>query len=240
MSRYQEIAAEITTLLGLATPPVAVAFVDEPPSDIPSAVESAPSTCAFWRRAEKGVSYVDAAQHFNCQIGAMVMGFPLPEQIMQEIGGLVETMSGHSYLAAEEGAKIPSVGRSSAGAIYGPLSEMPVAPDAVVLWLSPRQAMLFNEASGSASWAMPSSRVGSRPACAAIPLALQEQRPTLSLGCIGMRTFTEVADDRMLAVIPGDKLDAFPDQLRVLAEANSMMLSYYEQRAEEVMGSPSA
>jgi uncharacterized protein (DUF169 family) len=234
MTEYRALAEQIQSLLDLATPPVALAFVDEPPAGVARTSNVSPSTCGFWRLAENGVFYADATQHFNCQVGSMVMGFDLPPHIMQDLGGLVETMCGCAYLSPEEGDKIPSVGSKAAGVVYGPLAEFPTAPSAVVLWLSPRQAMLYNEAAGAASWATEATRVGGRPACAAVPMAMQGGQPTLSLGCIGMRTFTEIADDRMLAVVPGNKLDAFVAALRTTMDANRSMLSFYEQRKAEV------
>jgi uncharacterized protein (DUF169 family) len=234
MTEHSGTAIEISALLGLQTPPVAVAFVDGQPAGVTQTTDVSPSTCGFWRLAEKGVFYAEAKQHFNCQVGSMVMGFALPEQIMQQLGGLVETMCGCGYLSPEEGDKIPSVNGQPAGVVYGPLAEFPGPPSAVVLWLTPQQAMLFNEAAGSASWAAAPSRVGSRPACAALPLAMHGHLPVLSLGCMGMRTFTEVADDRMLAVVPGDALASFTASLRAIAEANRQMQAFYEQRKAEV------
>jgi uncharacterized protein (DUF169 family) len=234
MPELAGLAAEMTSLLALESPPVAIKFVDSAPPDIAQTSQVSPSTCGFWRQAERGTFYAAAEQHFNCQVGSMVMGFNLPPQIMQEIGGLVETMCGCGYLSADEADKIPSVGTGAAGIVYGPLSEFPDQPAAVVLWLTPRQAMLFNEAAGTASWAAPATRVGSRPACAAVPLAIKGQLPMLSLGCMGMRTFTEVADDRMLAVVPGDRVDEFVASLRAISHANEAMKSFYEQRKAEV------
>lgn len=236
MTTYQGVTEELTSLLQLQSPPVGLAFVDGQPEGVQQSTDASPSTCAFWRRAEQAVFYADAAQHLNCQVGALVMGFELSDQTMQEIGGLVQTMCDCSYLSADEGDKIPSVGSRAAGVLYGPLSQFPATAAAVVLWLTPRQAMLFNEAAGASSWAAAPPRINGRPACAALPLALQGAQPALSLGCAGMRTFTEVADDRMLAVIPADRLNQFVDALRVTASANSAMLAYYEQRKAAVAG----
>jgi uncharacterized protein (DUF169 family) len=240
MSEYGAAAQEIVSLLGLESPPVALAFVDARPEGVVQTSEVSPATCGFWRQAERGVFYADAAQHFNCQVGAMVMGFDLPEQVMQEIGGLVESMCGCSYLSPDEGDKIPSMGGSAhggaAGVLYGPLADFPAAADSVVLWLTPKQAMLFNEVAGGSSWAAQPSRVSGRPACAALPLSIQGERPALSFGCIGMRTFTDIADDRMLAVVPAAKLPEFVDGLRETANANQAMLAYYQQRKAAITG----
>jgi hypothetical protein len=48
-----------------------------------------------------------------------------------------------------------------------------------------------------------------------------------------MRTFTEISEDRMLAVLPGDEAIMFCDSLDRPAEANETMLDYYAARKEE-------
>jgi uncharacterized protein (DUF169 family) len=234
MTRYQEQATEIVSLLGLDRPPVALALMTEAPAAVPEADRISPSSCAFWPRAETSVFYASAEQHHHCQIGAMVMGFNLPDAVMQQIGGLVEAMCGCQYLSPDEGDKIPTADSGAAGILYGPLSQFPQAPDAALLWLTPAQAMIYHEAVGSASWASVPARTTGRPACAAIPLSISDGRPSLSLGCKGMRTFTEVADDRMLAVVPGAKLDEFLAALRTTASANEEMEKYYTKRKAEV------
>lgn len=54
--------------------------------------------------------------------------------------------------------------------------------------------------------------------------------PTLSLGCMGMRTFTEISEDRLLAVLPGDRAKEFSDALEQTLTANSAMQDFYEER----------
>ena len=34
----------------------------------------------------------------------------------------------------------------AAGIVYGPLGELPIEPDLILLWLTPRQAMFYSEA----------------------------------------------------------------------------------------------
>ncbi|HEX6512267.1 MAG TPA: hypothetical protein VF157_08215, partial [Chloroflexota bacterium] len=66
-----------------------------------------------------------------------------------------------------------------------------------------------------------------RPSCAAIPAAIQRGSATQSLGCMGMRVFTEVAQDRMLGVLPGDLLEDLPAALEATARANDKMTQHY-------------
>ncbi len=225
------IADRITTALALDTPPVALTFTDTPPAGVPAPAHPVTSTCAFWRLAEHGVFYATAQDHFNCLIGAMVMGFALPEQQQQELGEVVTTACECDYLDAAEPAQIPTNTQASTGILYGPLTDLPIDPDVVVAWLTPRQAMLYNEAAGSANWTTTDvPKTTGRPACAALPNAMSSHTATISLGCMGMRTFTEVSDDRLLAAIPGAELESFTDSLDRIAAANQKMQTYYEGR----------
>jgi len=190
-----------------------------------------PSSCSFWRRAEQGVFYAPAEAHFKCPVGAMVMGFELPQPVVDELGQLVNNMCDCGYMASDEAAHIPTVPFRPKGTVYGPLAAFPLHADAVVCWLSPVQAMIWNEACGEGRWDRDvSAAVTGRPACAALPAGINENRPVLSFGCMGMRTFTEVADDRMLATIPGAVLAEFASKLQAMRSTNDAMQSFYKGR----------
>ncbi|WP_328611256.1 DUF169 domain-containing protein [Amycolatopsis sp. NBC_00345] len=225
---YAHVAARISELLSADFAPVALTFVDAPPDGVAVSTEAVPSSCNFWRVAEKGVFYAAAEQHFNCPVGAMVMGFELPPATGEQLGGLVQSMCDARYLDPDEAANIPTVKRKSSGIVYGPLAEFPTAADLVLLWLTPAQAMVYNEAAGNAKWTSTPMDVSGRPGCAALPLALESQAPRLALGCIGMRTFTDIADDRILAVLPGGKAEEFVAALEVTVTANAGMKQFYE------------
>ncbi|WP_199749217.1 DUF169 domain-containing protein [Amycolatopsis sp. WAC 01376] len=221
-------AARITDLLSTDLPPVALTFTDGPPEGVAVSTEAVPSSCNLWRVAEKGVFYAAAEQHFNCPVGAMVMGFELPAATGEVLGGLVQSMCDARYLDPDEAANIPSVEKKSAGIVYGPLAEFPIEPDLILLWLTPAQAMIYNEAAGNAKWTASPMDVSGRPGCAALPLALKSQTPRMALGCIGMRTFTDIADDRILAVLPGGLAEEFVSALETTVAANAEMKKFYE------------
>jgi uncharacterized protein (DUF169 family) len=220
-------AQQLTALLSLRRPPVALAFADQPPDGIPTATKAVPSSCTFWRQAEQSAFYATAKQHFNCPVGSMVMGFELPSDVSEQLGGLVQSMCDAQYLNMDEAAKIPSVDRRSAGIVYGPLKDFPLDPDAVLLWVNLGQAMLLTEAAGRAAWTSAPMEISGRPGCAAIPLALRNSQPGMSLGCAGMRTFTEVGDDETLGVVPGDALPSFVEALASAVDSNAAMRDFY-------------
>lgn len=220
-------AQRLSTLLSLQHPPIALAFVDRPPDGIAQASRPVPSACTFWRQAEQHTFYAAAEQHFNCPVGSMVMGFELPPAVSEQLGGLVQSMCDARYLSMDEAAKIPTVTKHSAGIVYGPLSEFPLDPDLVVLWVNVAQAMLYSEAAGRAAWTAAPMDVSGRPGCAALPLALRNGQPGMSLGCAGMRTFTEIGDDLNLAAMPGGALAGFVDALAGTVQSNTAMRSFY-------------
>ena len=100
---YQSVSAILIKSLDLASPPVALAFVDAATGKA-SAGEAAPapSSCSFWRNAEAGLFFAPAASHGGCPVGAMVMGFELSNALKEELGGLVSEMVNRNYLVSDE------------------------------------------------------------------------------------------------------------------------------------------
>jgi uncharacterized protein (DUF169 family) len=45
---------------------------------------------------------------------------------------------------------------------------------------------------------------------------------------MGIRTFTEIADDRLLAAVPGNRIESFVDDLERTVASNVTMRAYYE------------
>lgn len=225
-----QLAERLSTALSLNNPPVGLSFVEGCPDHIPTTEHVTPSACSFWRLAEAGTFYAPADAHFNCPIGSMVMGFPLSESVQNQLGELVNMMCECEYIDPAEAEHIPTHTGHHSGIVYGPLAEHPFTPTVALTWLTPRQAMLCNEAGGSARWSSEASpRVTGRPACAALPLAISGGTPVMSFGCAGMRTFTEVEDERMLVAVPGNELPAFAKAAEASAAANVTMTDFYQQ-----------
>jgi uncharacterized protein (DUF169 family) len=227
----------LVALLGLSSPPVALSFAQTPPPGVEVFSGAVPSACTLWRLAESAVIYVPAEKHHNCPVGAMTMGFDIPDALMSQLMELAGSMVGCGYLRPEEPTHLPSHKGHKNGIVYGPLAKLSGTPDAVICWLTPRQAMLCREAAGGCEWlgADPQA-VWGRPACAVIPIALERSSPALSLGCMGMRVFTGVADDKTLFVVPGVKLDEFLGLLEAAVTANAQMATFYEGQRQKFTG----
>jgi uncharacterized protein (DUF169 family) len=199
--------------------------------------EEVPSFCTFWRMAEKKSFYAPANKHYNCPIGAMVLGFEMPKEVQDQLGGLVKKMCECSYLSEDEPANIPTITEKKAGVVYGPLKDFPVAPQLILMWLKPSQAMIYNEVLGCCKWSgsMDSMALG-RPACAVIPTTLNKSPFGMSLGCTGMRTFTEVSDDHILATLNCAEIDSFLTSLQTTLSANKEMKEFYTDHKNKITG----
>lgn len=227
---FNEIADGLTACLRLSTPPVALSFVQNAPAATEVLADEVPSTCALWRKAETSVFYAPAEKHFNCPIGAMVMGFDLPQPIHESLMSFVGMMSSSKYIDSDEPASIPTIQSDKKGILYGPLKDFTTEPDLILIWLTPRQAMLFNEGTGNAKWGRTSPLpVFGRPACAALPVAHSSGRSALSLGCAGMRTFTEISDDKLLAAVKGSEAPELLERLRATVDSNDTMQRAYDE-----------
>ncbi len=228
---FERLVSQLKNDIGLDLEPVALRRVQGPPQGIVVLREELPSACTFWRRAEHELFYVDAWAHMGCPIGAMVMGFTLPKEkeieLMELVGGMCEI----AYLKEEEVKNIPKFESGHSGILYGPLKDFPMDPELVLLWVAPTQAMMLQEATGETAWTLgPHAGVFGRPACAALPVSLERKKPTLSLGCMGMRTFTEIAEDRMLLSIPGSALQDLEKRLGETISANQKMKERYLEK----------
>src|SRR2546421_6298218 len=142
----RDAALKVEDALGLEAKVIGIAFVDSPREGVARA-EAAPAGCGFWKRAAAGsVFYTEAADHGGCPIGLMTMGFPLSAEQEQEAMGLVGQMEGLGYLAPGEAGSLPMMPGPTACIVYGPLDELPVDPDTVLVLASSEQMMVLAEA----------------------------------------------------------------------------------------------
>jgi len=223
------ICQELIESLGLTRSPVALSFLDQPPKGVDTIEAAVPSACTFWIKAEQGLFFARAKSHQNCPIGAVTMGFPISAQTRSNLETFASQMYNVSYLGLEEIKNIPRVEVVSTGILYGPLSIFPVQPDLVMVWTNGQQAMILQETLGTVYWnTAQQSLVSGRPTCAALALAINEGLPKVSLGCTGMRTFTEVSNEYLLVALPGGKLETLSEHMRRTLKANEQMSTFYQ------------
>jgi uncharacterized protein (DUF169 family) len=225
------IAQQLQDLLQLRTAPVALAFQESPPH-LPHMAAAAPSGCTFWKRAAAGHAfYTEASDHYNCPIGAYTHGVDLPPAQAKELQGVLETMYQLSYLRPEEVPGIPRRQGKLGVVLYAPLATAPFEPEVVLVCGNAKQIMLLSEAAQAAGAGAKAPLMG-RPTCAAIPTVLQSGRSAASLGCIGNRVYTEMADDELYFALPGDQLERVVEKLAVIINANRELEKHHRAKLE--------
>jgi uncharacterized protein (DUF169 family) len=225
-------AQQLQDLLQLRTAPVALAFQDTPPANLSRMAAAAPSGCTFWKRAAAGQAfYTEGPDHYNCPIGAYTHGVDLPPAQAMDLQGVVETMIQLGYLRLEEVSGIPRRQGKLGVALYAPLATAPFEPQVVLVCGNAKQIMLLTEAAQAAGAGAEAPLMG-RPTCAAVPTVLQTQRGAASLGCIGNRVYTEMADDELYFALPGSQLGRVVEKLAAIVHANRELEKYHRAKLE--------
>jgi uncharacterized protein (DUF169 family) len=221
-------AHELQDLLGLRRSPVAVTFRATAPAGVPRVDSAGPSSCSYWKLAAEGRTfYTEAPDHSNCPIGAYTHGIDLSAQVKQELEEVVSTMLSLGYLRAEEVPDIPRRDSAFGVAVYAPLAQAEGEPDVVILAGNARQVMLLAEAAGAAG-------LMGRPTCAALPQAMKTGQGVASLGCIGNRVYTGLADDEMYFALPGSQVKAVTEKLATIVHANRELEKYHTNKLSAI------
>ena len=223
--------SQLQDLLGLRWAPVALAFLPTPPAGVPRVERPGPSGCSYWKHAAEGHTfYTEGPDHYNCPIGSYTHGIDLPPQQAGELQGVLGTMFTLGYLRPEEVAGIPRRHEPFGVAVYAPLAQAPFEPDVVLVRGNARQLMLLNEVARAAGVANGSDLMG-RPTCAALAGSTATGHAVASLGCIGNRIYTGLADDELYFALPGKLLGAVTDRLTTIVQANRELEKYHRARS---------
>jgi uncharacterized protein (DUF169 family) len=233
MPNWNDLERRIGAAVKLERRPVAVTFLEAAPANVQKFSGTEPSGCSFWRLAADGrVFYTVHENHFNCAVGAYTHNIPLSAEREKETEQTLKLMFDLGYVTPEEVPQIPRLAKTPAAILYSPLGDAPAAPDVVLLASKPAVAMLLNEAISRAGVASGVPALG-RPTCMALPAAMQHGS-ILSLGCIGNRVYTGLADDEMYLVVRGNDLVAVADALGVITAANAALNDYAKGRRQEL------
>ena len=228
MADYGALERTLTDALQLTRRPVAVAFRDEPPDGVERLAGSQPSGCTFWSLAAEGrVFYTAPEDHYNCPIGSYTHHIPLPKEREHELTDTLSLMTDIGYIRMADVPEIPRLPKTPGATIYAPLARTPLDPDAVIVTGTPGRLMLLHEAAARAGIAF-ASLLG-RPTCTAIPAALSSGLAS-SLGCVGNRIYTGLADEEFYSVIRADTLAALAQEISTVTAANVMLTQYHRDR----------
>jgi len=220
---------DLQDLLGLADPPIGIAFLSHVPTGIPRTDRPTPppntdgrtgaaaAGCVFWFEAVEGVFATVAEDHGNCSVGSLTHGFKTFDEISgnADVAALCES----GWVSPEAVRKIEVVREKPAVVVYGPLHDMPVEPSVILLRLNAKQQMLLHDA-----W--PSLRFEGKPQCHIIPIAKERGEIAVSLGCMLSRVRTGMSNNEVTCAIPESHATELIERLREARAADRMVAAY--------------
>ena len=213
-------------------PPVAVTFLDAEPVNIEKFEGHEPSSCSFWRLAAGGRTF-----------------YTVPENHFKRRGRLIRTTSRSRRTGKKRRSKALKInvrsglrepGRSARDTASRERAEGNLAcaarrsPCDAGCGFSRMQASGSNVARGSCR---PGGRRDGmptlgRPTCMALPAA-SEHGTITSLGCIGNRVYTGLADEEMYVFMRGKDLAAVAAALETIKKANAALQDYARARRQQ-------
>jgi len=233
MPSHIEIATMLTESLRLTQPPVAVTFSESIPTGVGSWSGHSPAGCRFWQEAGTRVFATSASDHDLCSIGQYTHNLDISPTGQTDLMDALKVFADLTYVREEDLAAIPVLAAKPKHVIYGPLAEMPVDPDVVLLFVRADQTLILSEASQQLEGGLPPA-MGCL-ACAIIPQARNSGRSALSLGCCGARAYLDVlTDDVALYAVPGATLAAFAERIAAVSKANQILTRFHQIRRKDI------
>jgi uncharacterized protein (DUF169 family) len=219
--------------LQLRQAPVAISFTNTIPEGLGRPEERVAAGCRFWQDAADKTFVTAASDHSLCSIGIHTHNLAPTQASMTDLQDALRVFGDLGYVREEDIAGIPVLKDRPGYVVYGPLEDARVAPDVVMLFVDSRQMLVLSEATQQVEGGNPPAM--GRPACAVVPQVMNTGRAAVSLGCCGARAYLDVfSDDVAIFAIPGDKLEAYVQRIKVLSGANAVLAKFHSLRRHQV------
>ena len=230
-TNWTDLAVRLTDLLGLGHAPIAITFSEEPvPADsgiapfggplsepTPDGRSGAvPAPCVFWMHAHTRTFSTTPDDHGNCSVGEYTHGLVEAGDILdrEDVGTLLEV----GWVTMEAFAGVVALERKPSSIVYGPLADTPHDPDVVLLRLSPYQAMELGDAVAI--------HLSGKPQCQILPIAIDQGKVALSMGCALSRARTGMGEDELTCAIPPGQLAEIVANLKGVVGADKQVVGY--------------
>lgn len=214
MSSSAIYANQLSELLGLTSPPVAVSF-DAEPGAADATPDPQPAGCCFWEPAQHEALHTVAADHANCSVGSYTHGF-IPLEVAAA-GADTAALVASGWVGEADLSAAPTLPFAPASIIYQPLAEAE-DPHVVLVRLSASSLMTL-------MGAMPELTFVPKPQCVIVPLA-QAGQAAVSPGCAVSRTRTNLPTDELTCALPGRDLASIIERLQESTAADRAVSAF--------------
>lgn len=228
------LAGRLTGALHLRVPPVGITWVaGDPPEGVAPLDRPLPEPtpdgrtgrasagCVFWVDATERTFTTTAQDHGNCSVGSVTHGWATFDEVAgnADVAALLDS----GWVTPEAVPRIPVVAERPDAIVYGPLADVPVDPDVVLLRVDGRQLMVLHDA-------LPAMRMEGKPQCHVLALA-KAGEPAASVGCQLSRVRTGMANDEMTCALPASGLGEVVERLEATVVADRTVAAYAAEDA---------
>jgi uncharacterized protein (DUF169 family) len=232
--RYSSLSQELTDLLRLEQPPIALSFSEDAPVGVAFHQGFAPAGCRFWQDAATSTFTTSARDHELCAIGVHTHNLQASSAQQKDLMDALKVFADLGYVRPEDVPQIPVLKSPSKFVTYARLDRTSMPPDVVILFVRSDQTLILSEATQQLESENPPAM--GRPACAVVAQVMNSGRPAMSLGCCGARAYLDTFTDSIaIFALPGRKLEAYVERVRALANANSVLRQFHQLRRSEVL-----
>lgn len=182
---WGDLASRLQRSIGTDVPPIAITFSDSPPPGVEPFDEAMPEPtpdgrtgrvsagCVFWMKSTGRTFSTAPEDHYNCSVGSMTHGLKTLEEVAgnEDVAALLEC----NWVTMDIVPQIPVITEKPGAITYGPLADVSVDPDVVLMRLTGRQMMVFSDAVGDL-------RIEGKPQCHIIAIAKEQQQVAASVG----------------------------------------------------------
>jgi uncharacterized protein (DUF169 family) len=233
MTGHASIAATLENALQLTQPPIGIALATTAPAAVPRWQGPVPAGCRFWQEAATRVFTTAPPDHDLCAIGTFTHNLEATPAHEAERRQALAVFADLGYVREQDLPLIPVLASRPRYVVYGPLAQLPVPPDVVLLFVRADQSLILSEAAQQVDGGMPPAM--GRPACAIVAQAVNTERAALSLGCCGARAYLDVlTESTALYALPGRNLAAYTERIAALARANAVLTAFHRRRRQDV------
>jgi uncharacterized protein (DUF169 family) len=226
---YAELADRLINALSLETTPVTVAFSSKPPKGV-ERFDGQRRACQFVdvARFEGGVFYTDV-ENQECGNGNFYLGLSKPYD--GHLNGEVNSGEGGwnlFYSPVTFQRLLPACPTMPYGRFpylsYAPLGKTPFSEKlggmVAVLYCSPAQALFLQRGMNFKSGEIVPGLTGPATCSSVMVGPYQDGKMTYSLGCFGLRYYTQVQPHEVAVGIPLERLAETVDNLEVFIEGD--------------------
>ncbi len=177
--------------------------------------------CQMIKKATEGRAVKAASEHFSCDTAARILGLRPYYDEEEGIDGWHESgLYADRHIAEKQHDEVRPVDFKTAGVAIGPIGELTVEPDIILIACNPTQAMRlvqgYTYSHGFKTDFKISGQCGVCFESTALPLSQRDF--TVSLLCSGTRFMCQWPDDTMMVAFPYEMAQSILDGLGMTAE----------------------